>query len=111
MTGTGATIPVEAVVRFTAAEGRLYPMAVSDPAGYETATTLVGLAADELRRSSADVAAVLAHREELIELLPGLAGEAGLETGGLDLGTLVDAASALRCRELGGTVGPATSGP
>ena len=111
MTGTGATIPVDAVGRFTAAEGRLYPMAVSDPAGYEKATTLVGLVADELRRSSADVAAVLARREELIELLPRLVGEAGHENGGLDPATIVDAASALRCRELGGTVGPASFGP
>ena len=71
-------IPVEAMARFTAAEARLYPMALTDPAGYELVTSLVGLVADELRRSSADIASVLERRSELIGLVPRLAAEAGL---------------------------------
>lgn len=93
-------IPVEAMARFTAAEARLYPMALTDPAGYELATSLVGLVADELRRSCADVSSVLERRGELIDLMPQLAGETDLG-GRLPADAVVDAASALRCRELG----------
>jgi hypothetical protein len=103
-------IPVEAMARFTAAEGRLYPMALTDPAGYERATSLVGLVADELRRSGGDVSAVLGRRAELIGLVPRLAAEGGLEVGGLPVDAVVDAASALRCRELGATGGTGWSG-
>lgn len=94
-------IPVETMTRFTAAEGRLYPMALTDPEGYELATSLVGLVADELRKAGADLPSVLERRSELIELLPRLAAEAGLDVGGLRADAVVDAASALRCRELG----------
>jgi hypothetical protein len=93
-------VSVEAMTRFAAAEARLYPMVMTDPAGYEVATSLVGLVADELRRDCADVAAVLACRAELISRLPHLAAEAGLSDGGLPVDAVVDAASALRCREL-----------
>ena len=96
-------IPVEAMARFTAAEARLYPMALTDPAGYELVTSLVGLVADELRRSSQDLTSVLERRAELIGTLPHLAVEAGLSVGGLSAEAVVDAASALRCRELGAT--------
>ena len=94
-------IPLETMTRFSAAEARLYPMALSDPSGYELATSLVGLVADELRRSSADIPSVLERRAELIDLLPRLAAEAGLVGAGLPADAVVDAASALRCRELG----------
>ena len=93
-------LPVEAMTRFTAAEASLYPMVMSDPAGYELAITLVGLVAEELRRDCADVAAVLGRRGELIGRVPRLAAEAGMSTGGLSAEVVVDAASALRCREL-----------
>jgi hypothetical protein len=94
-------IPVEAMARFTAAEARLYPMALSDPAGYELVTSLVGLVVEELRRSSPDISSVLERRSELIGLVPRLAAEAGLVGGGVPADAVVDAASALRCRELG----------
>ena len=42
-------VPVEAMARFTAAEARLYPMALTDPAGYE----LVDLARRARRRGAA----------------------------------------------------------
>lgn len=93
-------IPVEAMTRFAAAEARLYPMALADPAAYELATLLVGLVVNELRRTSKDMASVLERRPELIALVPRLAGEAGLATGGVPAETVVDAGSALRIREL-----------
>jgi hypothetical protein len=96
-------LPREAVQRLAAAEGRLYPLALADPAGFEVATSLVGLVVDELRRSGADVASVLARRAELIDGLPRLAAEASLDVADLPADVVVDAASALRCRELGAT--------
>jgi hypothetical protein len=95
-------IPVEATTRFTDAEARLYPMALADPDGYELATLLVGLIVNELRRTSRDMASVLERRAELIALVPQLADEAGLATGGVPAETVVDAGSALRIRELRG---------
>ena len=96
-------IPVEAMARFTTAEACLYPMALTDPAGYERATTLVGLVADELRRSSTDVTSVLERRSELIDLVSGIAAEASVDARGFPVDAVVDAASALRCREFGAT--------
>ncbi len=87
-------------MRFTTAEGRVYPLAMTDPEGYEHAITLVGLVASELRKSSTDFDAVLAARDDLIEHLPALARAAGMESAGLPPDTIVDAASSLRCREL-----------
>jgi hypothetical protein len=87
-------------MRFTAAEARLYPMAVTDPDGYQRATALVGLVADALRANAADVDAVLASRAALIASLPTVAADAGVPLGDLAADAVVDAASALRCREL-----------
>ena len=100
MTGSPDRIPAAVLVRFTNAEARLYPMAMTDPDGYERAITLVGMVADELRQQCADLESVLERRIELIAALPGLAEEKGLELGGLPPDAVVDAASALRCREL-----------
>lgn len=99
MNGPGSVIPAEAMSRFSAAEGRLYPMAIVDPAGYETAATLVGIVARELRQTCGDVAAVLHARDDLIARLPHLAEAAHL-TPAVPAADVVDAASALRCREL-----------
>jgi len=100
MVGPAGDIPAEAMARFTAAEAHLYPMVIMDPAAYQLATSLVGLVANELRRSCTDISTVLERRAELISLLPHLAAEAGLSVGGLSADAVVDAASALRCREL-----------
>ncbi|HEU0288184.1 MAG TPA: hypothetical protein VFR22_14145, partial [Nocardioidaceae bacterium] len=97
---TGQALPAEAMMRFTAAEGRIYPLAMTDPEGYERAITLVGLVATELRRSSTTFEAVLAARDDLIEQLSDLAEAAAAEPVALPPDTIVDAASALRCREL-----------
>ena len=100
MTGPPGLIPPAVLVRFTNAEDRLYPMAMTDPDGYERAITLVGMVADQLRQQCNDLESVLRRRDELIAALPGLAAAKGLELGGLPPDAVVDAASALRCREL-----------
>lgn len=102
MAGPAEVIPTEALSRFAAAEARLYPMALTDPEGYQRATTLVGLVADELRRSAGDVPAVLQRRAELVDLIPTLAQDAGIDPAEIPAEAVADAASALRCRELGG---------
>jgi hypothetical protein len=75
-------------------------MAMTDPDSYERAITLVGMVATELRQQCTDLGSVLERRNELIAALPGLAADKGLELGGLPPDAVVDAASALRCREL-----------
>ena len=97
---TGQVLSAEAMMRFTVAEGRIYPLAMTDPEGYERAITLVGLVANELRRSSSTFYAVLGARDDLIERLSDLAQGASAEPVGLPPDTIIDAASALRCREL-----------
>jgi hypothetical protein len=100
-------IPAEALARFTAAEARLYPTAVLDPEGYERTLGLCGLLLADLRSSCQDIEAVLQRRETLLALLPLRAAAAGLSVRGFEPETLVDAASALRCREL--SAGTATA--
>jgi hypothetical protein len=97
---TGQALSPAAMMRFTTAEGRVYPLAMTDPAGFEHAITLVGLVANELRASCSDFDSVLTARDDLIERLPDLARAAGIESVGLPPESIVDAASALRCREL-----------
>ena len=75
-------------------------MAMTDPDGYQRAITLVGMVANELRQQCADLESVLERRNELIAVLPELADAKGLELGGLPPDAIVDAASALRYREL-----------
>ncbi|HET7071896.1 MAG TPA: hypothetical protein VFI40_13810 [Nocardioides sp.] len=103
MNGRVEKVPVEALARFHAAEGRLYPMALADPAAFELAISLVGLVTEELRVSGVGISSVLERRSELIGLVPQLAERAGLVGDALPADAVVDAASAVRCRELGGT--------
>jgi hypothetical protein len=100
MVERAVSIPAAAIVRFIDAEARLYPMAMVDAAGYERATTLVGLLVAELRRSCPDIGSVLQRRSDLIAGLPAVAAGAHLSLAGLPADAVVDAASALRCREL-----------
>ena len=65
MTGRPDPIPAAVLARFTSAEARLYPMAMTDPDGYERAITLVGIVANELRQQCADLESVLERRNEL----------------------------------------------
>jgi hypothetical protein len=100
MVEAGAGIPAAVLARFTAAEGRLYPMAMVDAERYQRATALVGLLVAQLRESCADLGAVLDRRGDLLEQLPVIADDAQLRLAGLPADDIVDAASALRCREL-----------
>lgn len=93
-------IPTEAVARFTAAESRLYPLALVDPAGYERAVATTGRLLSGLRSGCPDIGAVLAQRDAMVESLAAASGERPAELGGLPPETVVDAACAVRCREL-----------
>lgn len=93
-------IPPAALARFRAAEDRLYPLAVVDVESYRCAVDVCSGLLDDLRSTCADIEAVLGRREALIGLLAGDARQGGLSPGGLPPETLVDAASAIRCREL-----------
>lgn len=95
-----ATIPPEAMARFTAAEARLYPLVMVDADLYQRATALVGVLAKDLRENCFDIDAVLARRDVLFALLPDQAAQAGVSMAGLQADTVVDCASALRCREV-----------
>jgi hypothetical protein len=87
------------MARMTTAEARLYPLAMVDPGRYERATTLVGLVAAELRRCRR-VDEVLARREGLLAALPRLADDSGVGLADLVPADVVDAASALVCRQI-----------
>jgi hypothetical protein len=97
MPATG--VPVALQRRFTAAEGALYPLAITDPERYERAVTLVGLVFRQLRDECASI-------EDLVSRLPGaehvtrLAVAQGITLAGLDPAAIADAAAALRYREL-----------
>ena len=93
-------MPADAVARFAAAEARLYPTAAFDPEGYERALELCGLLLTDLRSSCPDIEAVLERREALVTELPIRAAAAGLTPLGFEAETIVDAASAVRCREI-----------
>lgn len=99
MDSPNARIPPEAMARFTSAEARLYPLAMVDADMYERATALVGMLARDLRENCPDIEAVLGRRDALVTLLPDLAAQAGVSLAGLQTDTVVDCASALRCRE------------
>ena len=100
MVQAAGDLPPEAMARMTAAEARLYPLAMVDPGRYERATTVVGLVAAELRRSCRRVDEVLGRREELLAALPRLADGSGVGMADLVPADVVDAASALVCRQL-----------
>ena len=100
MTDPASPLPPAVLIRFTNAESRLYPMAMTDPDGYQRAITLVGMVANELRQRFTDLDSVLESRNELIAALPELAAAKGLDIGGTPPDAVVDAASALRYREL-----------
>ena len=93
-------IPPEELARFRAAEDRLYPLAMADPERYQRGVALCSLLLEDLRASCPDVAAVLQHRSALNEHLLRRAETTGFGLGGFAPETLVDAACAIRCREL-----------
>lgn len=98
-TGTNA-LPYDVAARLSAAEGRLYPLAMVDVERYQRATTLCGMLAQDLRSTCPDITSVLDRLASLVDHVPELAAEAGVDLRGLAPETLVDAAAAIRCREL-----------
>jgi len=93
-------LPVDAAAQMRTAEDRLYPLAMVDVERYQRGTTLCGILLEDLRAHSPDLTALLGRRAPLLDRLPRLADQAGLSLLGLEPETLVDAAMALRCREL-----------
>jgi hypothetical protein len=87
-----------AVRNWQAAEGRLYPLITVDPVLYEEAVTLVREAADVLRSRCADVTDLIGVDPR--EILAACPAARGRTEHILDPVTAVDAARALRWREL-----------
>jgi hypothetical protein len=84
--------------RWQAAEDRLYPLVMVDPALYEAALTLVREIADVLRAQCFTVGALVeADAAEVLARCPAAPAVAAL---GLDPGGVFDAARACRWREL-----------
>jgi len=102
-------IPPDVMARFTAAEARVYPLVMVDPEIYERAVTLTGMLLKDLRSTCPDIDAVLRRRKALTSLLTETTDEDRPSLIGLDPDTLVDAASAQRCRELHAEPGTAAA--
>jgi hypothetical protein len=92
-------VPAALQWRFTAAEGALYPLAITDPERYERAVTLVGLVFRQLRDECASIDD-LVSRVPSAEHVTQLAVAQGITLAGLDPAAIADAAAALRYREL-----------
>lgn len=87
-----------AVRSWQAAEGRLYPVVMVDAVLYEQAVTLVREATEVLRSRCAVVAELIeVDPREVLACCPSASASIGC---GLDLGTALDAARAIRWREL-----------
>ena len=84
--------------RWRAAEGRLYPLIMVDPALYEVAVTLVCEAADVLRRRCGTVSELLGV--DASTALASCPSAPVMSALGFDPGTAFDAACAYRWREL-----------
>jgi hypothetical protein len=95
-----AAVPAALQWRFTAAEGALYPLAITDPERYERAVTLVGLVFRQLRADCASIDDLVSRLPSTAERVPQLATAEGVTLVGLDPAAIADAAAALRYREL-----------
>ena len=91
------TVPFALLRRFTAAESAIYPLAMTDPEGYEQVVTVVGIVFRQLRDDCPTV-------DALVERLPAAAEQAAQLTAaegiGFDPAVIADAAAVLRYREL-----------
>ncbi|MEO6826352.1 MAG: hypothetical protein ABI255_02650 [Microbacteriaceae bacterium] len=72
---------------------------MADTEAFERATSLVGLVAVEMR-SSGTIPEVVERLDEIVVRLPQIAAAANIDTTGLPLQVVAEAAAALRCREL-----------
>lgn len=93
--GTAREAEVAATARWRAAEDRLYPIAMSDPDGYRGGLDAVHAVLEELRRSTATVAELIAAEQAPARFTAALPAGSVLP---VDL--LVQAACGIRGREL-----------
>lgn len=92
-------LPPALVARLQAAEAQLYPLGLADPDVFERATSLVALVAASLLPPG-DLDTLVDACPGALARLPDAAREAGLSVEGVPLGTVVDAALAMRVRTL-----------
>jgi hypothetical protein len=85
-----------------AAEGRLYPLAMSNVDGYQRALVLVAAVCDQLREHTTTAADLLDCQEHAAEHVAAAAESTGASTRGLDPDDVFGSAAALRDRELAG---------
>ena len=102
-----SAVPPALVIRFTAAEAAIYPLAMTDPDRYERAVATVGLVFQQLRRDCPSIDALVERLPAAADHAAELAAAAGISLTGLVPDRLADAAAALRYRELAA----ATAGP
>lgn len=103
---TGPDRLAVARMRWRAAEDRLYPQLIGDPDAYQRVVELVGAVLGELRRHTRtveDLAAVESQADAVLGALAAQRSAAAVVSGEL----LVQAACALRCRELLASTGEA----
>ena len=98
MVQAAGDVPPEAMARMTTAEARLYPMAMVDPGRYERATTLVGLVAASCGGAGASTRCWRDGRSCSPRCPAG--GRLGCRPGRPGAADVVDAASALVCRQI-----------
>jgi hypothetical protein len=98
-------IPVAILMRFTAAEAAVYPLAMTDPDRYERAVTAVGLEFQQLRRDCPSIDALVERLPAAADQVAELAAAAGISLAGLAPDQVADAAAALRYRELAAATG------
>jgi hypothetical protein len=96
-------IPPEVLLRWRAAEERLYPVVMVRPDLYERSIELVRSVADELRAFTTP-AALLDGFARAAEIAAQVIRRESLEMEGVDLGLATTAAFSLRYRELVGEV-------
>ncbi|HEX3286234.1 MAG TPA: hypothetical protein VHT50_16700 [Mycobacterium sp.] len=105
--GEQATRPVDAVTlpqRWQAAEARLYPLIMVDPAQYEAAVTLVGEASGVLRAHCGTFADL--NDADVTGILAQCPSAEVVAASGFDPGVALDAARAHRWRELAAKQAP-----
>jgi hypothetical protein len=93
-------IPAAMLRRFTAAEGALYPLAITDPDRYRRAVIAVGVVFRQLRNDCASIDSLVQRLPSATEQVAQVAAAQDVSLVGLDPAAIADAAAALRYREL-----------
>jgi hypothetical protein len=100
--GPGADRLARAHLRWRAAEDRLYPQVMTDPEAYQRVVVAVSAVLNELRRRAETAAELLALETQPAEVLAAVDPSA---TAGIGDELLLQAACALRSRELAAVTG------